>query len=380
MGTAIKTVALELQPCCGKRSGIGTFTWELARRMGDGGGLRFQGNLFNFLGRNDNRAALDQVTIPMNVCSLFPYGVYRRIWSCGPFSYDALFPKKADLSVFFNYIVPPRISGKVITTIYDMTYRRFPETMDGRNLRRLKGGMDYSIARSDRILTISEFSRREIVELLDVNPEKISVIPCAPNYAEETASAETLAAQHGIQTPFLLYVGNVEPRKNLPRLLRAFAELKEKQHIPHRLVIAGGKGWQTEAFDRALADSPVREEIVLTGFVPAGIKNALYQNAAAFVFPSLYEGFGIPPLEAMHFGCPVVCADAASLPEVVGEAAELVDPTSVDAIAAGILRVLEDTDHAAELVRRGYSRERCFSWDTSAQRFAALCKEILEIR
>ena len=375
----MKTVALELQPCCGPRSGIGNYTWELARRMRDGDGLSFHGNLFNFLGRNDNSTALEGVTMPLNVSRIFPYGVYRRIWNTVPIPYDRLFCGKADLSVFFNYIVPPRVRGRVAAAVYDMTYLRHPETMDARNLRRLRGGMDDSVKRSDRILTISEFSKREIMELLGVAAEKISVIPCAPNFSEESAAPEELAARYGIEKPYLLYVGNVEPRKNLPRLLRAFEALKTECGIPHRLVIAGGKGWQAEEFDRAIASLSVKHEVAQTGYVPAAVKNALYQNADVFVFPSLYEGFGMPPLEAMHFGCPVVCANAASLPEVAGNAACLVDPMDEHGIAEGIFRVLEDRAYAAELVGRGYEQEKKYTWEASVRLFARACREVLEI-
>lgn len=374
-----KTVALELQPCCGERSGIGTYTWELAQRMQDRDGIRFHGNLFNFLGRNDTGAALDKINIPVNVNRMFPYGVYRRIWNYLTVSYDSLFRAKADLSVFFNYIVPPNISGRVITTIHDMTYCRYPETMDKRNLRRLRDGMEYSVKRSDRIITVSEFSKKEIMELLNVPAEMISVIPCAPNFSGEAASMETLAVKYGIKRPYILFVGNIEPRKNLTCLLRVFERLKTVHHIPHSLVIAGSRSWQTGDFDRALSESSVKDDILLTGFVSSGIKNALYKNASAFILTSLYEGFGIPPLEAMHFGCPVVCSNVASLPEVCGDAAVLVNPMDDDSVLKGMLKVLEDRDYADQLVQCGFDQISRFSWDASAEMLVSVCKEVLEI-
>ena len=133
MGSDVKTVALELQPCCGKRSGIGVYTYELAKRLQDDERLHFCGNMFNFCGRNDNSEMLRDIHMPINESRMFPYGVYRRIWNCLPVDYARLFPQKADLSIFFNYIVPPRITGKVMTAVYDMTFLRFPETMDARN-------------------------------------------------------------------------------------------------------------------------------------------------------------------------------------------------------------------------------------------------------
>ena len=370
-------VALELQPCCGNRSGIGTYTYELARRLQDGDGLEFVGNVFNFLRRNDNRSALDGIKMPVRVQPCMPYGVYRRIWHMIPLSYGMLFPK-TDLSVFFNYIVPPRTTGKLITTIHDMTYLRFPETMDKRNLSRITRDIRSSVARSHHILTVSEFSKREIIELLQIEPEKISVVYNAPSISVNQASAVDLEAHYGIRSPYLLYVGTIEPRKNLTRLIHAYEKLRDGSGISHQLVLAGGRGWGTEEIYQTARDSKYAEDIIFTGYISGVEKSTLYANAAAFLFPSLYEGFGIPPLEAMWFGCPVVCANASSLPEVVGDAAELVDPMDVDDISKGICRVILDRKYASHLSVRGNEQVKKFTWDASAQHLREICCRILE--
>ena len=355
----MKTVALELQPCCGTRSGIGTYVWELSRRLQDDDELHFCGNVFNVFGRRyDLSRDMEGLTIPVSENRVFSYGMYRRIWNAVPVSYDRLFPNNADVSVFFNYIVPPRVKGRIITTVCDMTWLRFPETMAAGNRRRLMKGMARSLQAADRIITISEFSKREILELLSVPEERIAVIPCAAHCTDDSESYDHLSAKYGIRKPYLLYVGTIEPRKNLVRLLRAFELLKEKEHIQHQLVLAGGRGWNPEEFDTALAASPVKDSVVRTGYITDSEKNTLYQNADLFVFPSLYEGFGIPPLEAMHWGCPVVSADAASLPEVVGDAAVLVNPMEEESIAAGIWKVLSNVEYADGLREKGYQQEK----------------------
>lgn len=373
-----KVVALELQPCFGNRSGIGSYTYELATRMRDDERLTFCGNLFNFMDRNDNSEVLDELQIPVNTCKLFPYGIYRRVWKACPVPYEQLFPKRADLSIFFNFIVPPHVKGKVITTIYDMTYLRFPETMNRKNLRRIKQGIDYSAQRSDHIITISEFSKKEIVTLLKVPEEKVSVVYCAPAQAEEPEDFRKVAEKFAIHAPYLLYVGTIEPRKNLVRLLRAFEQLKVQHGIPHKLVLAGGSGWNNEDIYETAKDLSCMKDILFTGFVTGREKNALYQQADAFVFPSLYEGFGIPPLEAMHFGCPVVCARAASLPEVVGDAAVLVDPLDEQSIADGVWQVIGDCSFKSELIRKGYEQEKKFTWDAAAEKLKKICHHVLE--
>lgn len=367
-------VALELQPCCGMRSGIGVYTFELARRMQDQDGLEFCGNLFNFMGRSGNTAAVKDIPMPVRECRLFPYGAYRRIWHMIPIRYQSLFRDGADLTVFFNYIVPPRIKGKTVTTLHDMTYLRFPEMMQKSNRRRLERDIRYSAERSEKVLTLSEFSKREIMELLGVPEDMLEIVPPAPSLGGQAADFNLCAAKFCLKKPYLLYVGTVEPRKNLVRLLKAFARLKREQKIPHQLVLAGGKGWTNEEIYQAAASV---EDVVFTGYLSEGEKNSLYKNASAFVFPSLYEGFGIPPLEAMAFGCPVVCADAASLPEVAGDAAELVNPLDEIDIAQGIWNVLSNPTRAEDLRRLGYEQAKKYTWTASAEKLTQACKAAL---
>ena len=369
-------IALELQPCCGRRSGIGAYAYELAKRLKSGDGLEFCGNVFNFAGRNDNSQALEGISMPIRESRLLPYGVYRRIWDIAPVPYDSLFPGKADVTVFFNYIVPPRVEGQVMTAVHDMAYLRCPETMAAQNLRRIRRGIRYSVERSSRVLTISEFSRGEIAELLGVPWEKIEVVYPAPSLGPGPADFEGCVRKWGLRRPYLLFVGTVEPRKNIARLLRAFALLKEEDRVPHQLVLAGGRGWRDEEILETAREIRHAGDVIFTGYVSGEEKSALYRNADAFVFPSLYEGFGMPPLEAMAHGCPVVCANAASLPEVVGDAAELVDPLDVESMAAGLRRVISDRGYARQLIANGYIQAKKYTWESSAERLGALCGEI----
>lgn len=375
----MKTIALELQPCCWDRSGIGTYTYEIAKRIKNKEGMEFCGNLFNFLGKEDLTQKLDGITMPVRVNRTCSYGIYRRMWRYIPVPYEAMFPGKADVSVFFNFIVPPNISGHVVTAVHDLTYLRYPETMKKSNLNHLKRGISYSINRSDKIITVSEFSKREIQELLSVPEEKIEIVYNAPSLVSESADYNEVCRKFKIQRDYILFVGTIEPRKNIERLLRAFERLKNIYHIPHQLVLAGGKGWQDEAIFQTAKKITCADDVIFTGYVSAAEKNTLYQRASVFVFPSIYEGFGIPPLEAMYHGCPVVCANAASLPEVVGNAAELVDPMDEINIANGIFRVLSNDQYKGELIKRGYNQAKKFSWESSARRLTDICKNILGI-
>ena len=371
-------VALELQPCYWERTGIGTYTYELAKRMRNKDGVEFCGNVFNFLGRKNNEELMAGITMPVRENKLLHYGIYRRMWRYLPVPHERMFPGKVDLSVFFNFIVPPNIQGKVITTVHDLTYLRYPETMKKSNYQHLTRGMDYSVKRSDRIVTVSHFSKQEIQKYLEVPEEKISVVYNAPSLTEGTADYDAVCEKYGIRGDYILFVGTIEPRKNVARLLRAFDLLKGDSKIPHQLVLAGGKGWQDEHIFQTLQSIKCSDDIVFTGYVSAEEKNTFYQNASVFVFPSIYEGFGIPPLEAMTWGCPGVCTDAAAVPEVVGEAAELADPLDEASIAGGILRILSDHDYASELIQKGKLRAKEFSWERSAESLFAVCKEVLQ--
>lgn len=369
-------IALDLQPCCGQMTGIGYQTYELARRLVPSGSLQLQGNMFNFAGRHDDRALHDTIPFPVMENKLMSYGVYRRLWQFIPVGYEKFFGG-ADVFHFFNFIVPPRIGGKVITTIHDMTHVRFPETVDKRNLRRIRRGLDYSIARSEIIMTNSEFSKSEIMSLCGVPEEKIRVVYPAPSVSGGTCDRDGLFGRLGIKGQYVLYVGTIEPRKNLTRLLYAYQKLRDRRETAHQLVLCGSKGWNNEGFYAALEKLSNRDDVLITGYLSDAEKNTLLSHADAFVFPSLYEGFGVPPLEAMYWGAPVVCSNAASLPEVAGDAACYVDPLSVESIAEGLERVLNDKDYARQLTEAGRVRCGQFDWDASARKLEQIYLQLL---
>jgi len=370
-------VALELEPCRGNRSGIGNYAYELARRLRDGADLRFTGNVY---GRWGKGRTMPELPFPVQEARMFPYGVYRRVWHAAPIPYHCLFPQRAALTAFFDYIVPPRMDGPVITTVHDLTYLRYPETMKRQNLRRISRDIAYSLERSSRVMTISSFSRGEIVELLGVPEEKIEIVPPAPCLSPAAAETGAVRARYGISRPFLLYVGTIEPRKNLMTLLKAFRLLRRESGLGHQLVLAGGLGWGGEEICRSAEAAGLLEDVVVTGYLSTAERDALYRNADVFVFPSLYEGFGIPPLEAMACGCPVVCSGAASLPEVVGDAARLVRPADESSVAEGIWQVLSDRAYRSDLVEKGYRQSKTYSWSASAQKFTDICRAVLAER
>lgn len=366
-------VALELQPCCGIRTGIGLYTYELAKRLASDDTMKFQGNIFNFLNRNHNEASLQGISMKISTNRTMPYGVYRRLWHFLPSSYSCFFDK-TDITHFFNYIVPPRVSGKIISTIHDMGYVRFPETLDDKNLKRITKGIQSSIARSDKLVTVSEFSKREIISLLGIPEEKVVIIYPAPSLSPEMEDFQTLCRKFPIDSPYILYTGTIEPRKNISLLIKAYERLKKEVGISHKLVLVGGKGWKSDDIYQQISNSPVTEHIILTGYVSSEEKNAFYQNASVFIFPSLYEGFGMPLVEAMVHGVPVVGSNVASLPEVVGEAGLLVSPTDEIALVQAIHTILTNQNLADSFIEKGYKQAKKFTWEQSASKLKELYK------
>jgi len=217
------------------------------------------------------------------------------------------------------------------------------------------------------VLTVSEFTRREVIELLGVAPEKVTAVPngaderigpVAPGVVDEFRKAKELPEQ------FLLFLSTLEPRKNLATLLRAYARRREAIGMP--LIVAGGKGWLYEPIFELVKELDLGDAVRFVGFVPGDELGLWYNAATAFVYPSLYEGFGLPPLEAMQCGTPVVTSHAASLPEVVGDAALLVKPMSVEDWSEALVRVATDSALRDDLRERGLRQARQFTWERAA--------------
>lgn len=334
-------VSIELQPCLKNRSGIGIYTYELTKRLQEFEDIKFQGNLFNFFYRNNIEEDIPELSLNKNICSLFPYSIYRRVWRWVPIKYNSLFKNDADIYHFFNFIVPPRVKGKVITTVYDMTYKLYPETMDKRNLKRLNDDMEYSVNRADKIITITESSKNDIVKFLNVDHSKIEIVSCGVDYNNFNRTfsdneKSIVRDKYNLPHNYILYMGTLEPRKNIESIVKAFSLFIAKNVLSNnniKLVIAGKKGWMFESIFNIVSKLNLNDHVIFTDYVDEIDKPIIYNMAKLFVFPSLYEGFGIPVLEAMASSVPVITSNVSSLPEVSGEAAILVEPKDIKGIA-----------------------------------------------
>jgi glycosyltransferase involved in cell wall biosynthesis len=259
--------------------------------------------------------------------------------------------------------VPPARPGQaLVATVHDLAFERFPEAFPARWRWLYRAGVRAACRRADAILVPSRATADDLAARHDLDPSKVAVIPLAGSTPIGPGDPEATLAELGIPQPFVLFVGTLEPRKNVVRLLRAHRRIGSE--LPHGLVLAGPVGWRTAAIDAELRSAGDR--VVATGSVSPERLDALYRGADALCYPSLYEGFGLPVLEAMERGTPVVASTTRAVAEVAGDAALLVEPTDEEAIAAAIRRVLTDPSLADDLRRRGPERAAGFSWDRTA--------------
>jgi glycosyltransferase involved in cell wall biosynthesis len=274
-----------------------------------------------------------------------------------------------------DFTLPPLRRAKGVVTVHDLSFLRLPQCADPGLRAYLEQAVPNAVAKADRVLADSTNTRDDLVELLSVPPEKISVVPAGVEpwfrQVHDPAKLAEARALYNLPEWFILSVGTLEPRKNFVRLVAAYAQLRRHTGLPHELVIAGRPGWMyREIYDQVTAEG-LDELVQFPGYVADEDLPALYTLADLMVFPSLYEGFGIPPLEAMACRTPVVAGNNSSLPEAVGSAALLVDSEDVDAMADAMARVLGNASLKTRLIELGEAQAARFTWQEAAQKLVA---------
>ncbi len=290
----------------------------------------------------------------------------------------ALYTSKNKPDVFFSptHYIPRFSPVKRVCAIFDLAYLHFPEMFNQRDLYQLKNWTKYSIENSYKILAISEFTTQDIVENYKVSQEKIMVTPLGYDSARFTVHSsqytDKAKKKYGIEGDYIIYIGTIQPRKNLVRLIEAFSKLTPSFDV--KLVIVGKttgpgrQGWKYEDILNAPKQFGVEGRVIFTGFAPTDDLPPLLSGSKLFVLPSLWEGFGIPVLEAMACGTPVVVSNVSSLPEVAGDAGTFIDPYSVDSIKEGIEGLLKDEKLRQKKIQLGLERVNKFSWENCARK------------
>ena len=270
-----------------------------------------------------------------------------------------------------DFALPPLRRALGVVTVHDLSFLRVPECADPKLRSYLETVVPRSVKAARRVLADSKSTRNDLTDYLRVPPEKISVIPAgvASHFLPITDAnvLATVQARYSLPEQFILTVGTLEPRKNFARLISAYGRLRRQSGLRHELVIVGRPGWLYDDIFKRVNEEKLQGHVQFTGFVDDPDLPAVYSLASLFAFPSLYEGFGMPPLEAMACGVPVVCSNNSSLPEAVGSAALMVDAGDVEALADAMARILEDTALQAQLRTLGQEQAARYSWDSAAE-------------
>jgi glycosyltransferase involved in cell wall biosynthesis len=282
-----------------------------------------------------------------------------------------------------QFTAPPFSPCPVVVSVHDLSFEHLPQTFNRRSRTQLRLTVRHSVKRAARVLTLSEHTRHDMIETYGTSPERITAIPiAAPSYfgrVREERELQRVRHIYGIEGDYILCVSSIQPRKNLPRLVRAYASLRNKRgpgKLP-KLVLVGKCAWLYDETLRSIEEGRMKDSVILTGYVPQSDLPALYSGSVCFVYPSYFEGFGLPPLEAMKCGAPVIAGNRTSLPEVVGDAGILVDPFDVNAIAAAIEQLVDDPDFREQLSVKGLARSRLFDWNETARRTLNVYEQVV---
>jgi glycosyltransferase involved in cell wall biosynthesis len=287
-----------------------------------------------------------------------------------------LIPLGLDVFHSPDFIPPRKTRYKCVITVHDLNFLVYPHFLTS-DAARYYGQIDQAVRRADRIIAVSESTRRDIVRLIGAPENKISVIyeganPIFRPLDNKEELREGLRQKYGFSGDFILFVSTIEPRKNIPTLIRAFRQLLDDYHLDASLVLAGREGWKVDEVFATIEELKVEDRVFCLGRVPTADLVSLYNTARAFAFPSFYEGFGLPPLEAMACGTPVVVSNVSSLPEVVGDAGLMVDPEEVEELTVALWRLMSDEDLRKDLIDKGLRRASRFSHEKMARETLAV--------
>ena len=280
-----------------------------------------------------------------------------------------------------DFIPPDRPRCRSVITVHDLAFLLYPHFLTKESAR-YYGHIDQAVRWSDQIIAVSQNTKRDAIQHLGVPEDKITVVYEAANAIfrpiDREEAREQVFRRHGIDQRFLLFVSTIEPRKNVPTLLRALKQLLECYKETVHLVLAGGKGWLSEDAFALVEQLKLEKHVHFVGRVSSEDLLYLYNAAELMAHPAFYEGFGLPPLEAMACGLPVIVSNVASLPEVVGDAGLLIDPNNVDELTVSMWRVLNDPEARREMREKGLRQAARFSWERAATETAAIYRRAVE--
>ncbi len=372
-------VTLDVSPTVQKHAGLGRYAGEVARALSQRDDVALS-LFYNSHGQATLPGYLADVPHKSVSVGNKPWRMAVLLSNLLHWPIDATFGA-SDIFHSTNHLLGHFGRAKTVFTLHDLIFLHFPEFHLPYNRWFLTLDMPRFLRAANAIVTPSDCSRQDAIKFYNLPPHKITVIyeGAAPHFQPATNPADLARVKAAYHLPdeFILHVGTIEPRKNLARLLEAFQSLLAD--FPNLyLVLIGKRGWLYDDFFQRLQALGLTERVIFPGYIAGDDLPAVYQLARLLAYPSLYEGFGLPPLEAMACGTPVVCSNAASLPEVVGDAGLLVEPTDTAALWQALKRVLGDDSLRTELAGRALEQASRFSWETAATQLTALYARVLE--
>jgi glycosyltransferase involved in cell wall biosynthesis len=374
-------VGIDGYPLAEPRTGVGHYTLELARALA----LISPSDQFELVSPAPfDGAALDEIqraNLP-NLRTVNPRAssIRGHWWSIGL----PLYARRASFDLFHgtNFDVPLWKRRRSVVTIHDLSALLHPDTHRSRLVRRARLRLPLVVRIADMIITPTESVKREVCQQLSVKADKVTAIPSAARSSFQPmplAQAALIRKRLGVEDDFLLFVGTLEPRKNLLTLLKAFEQIIGHTSLRPQLVIAGGEGWLMDESLAFTRKASISDRLRLTGYLHDEDLRALYSSCRVFIYPSVYEGFGLPPLEALACGAPVIAGRIPSLRETLGSAARLVEPLDVDALAKSILDLLQDENQRRLLGSAGPQQAGKFSWERTARLTLEVYQRLLKV-
>ncbi|KMT22834.1 glycosyltransferase family 4 protein [Clostridium cylindrosporum] len=356
-----------------KGTGIGTYTNQVLNYLLNNDSLN-QYHLY-WAGPNYRNIYKDNVTINMSSKR------HHRFFE------DYFIPQNLKNNDVDIYHVPQNgigLSKKTsclsISTIHDLIPYVMPETVGRGYLKKFIAQMPSIIQASDNIITVSEFSKNDIIKIFDVPEEKIKVTHLAADHIfsplDKEETKKSIYEKYGITEDFILYLGGFSSRKNVKSILVAFSKIYKNLSKDYKVVILGPSRDEHEKLTNLAETLSIKDKVQFTGFVPHEDLPLFYNAASLFVYPSLYEGFGLPPLEAMSCKCPVITSDISAIPEVVGDGALLINPYDIDDLKDSMEKVLEDSSTRENIILKGYERSKLFSWEITAKKTLQVYKDL----
>ena len=353
-------IAVEARYLVGNRTGVGRYLLNLLRFLPE---LSEEHEYFLYSNR------FTEKPIEHDKINYVELEGHRLLWK------HILLPieqvkRKFDLVFIPSYSAPLFSFGKTVVTIHDLIATRHPEWTTKNQSFRFATVVKYAARKANYIIAVSEASRKDILELTGVAQDKVVVVYSGVDEHFQKLPSEHLidfTKKYNLQQPFILYVGSIHPRRNIQKLIEAFVHLKKEKQIKHKLILIGLVLQQASQLTKWINDSNIAEDILSVGFVSDEDLVKFYNMADLFIYPSLYEGFGFPVLEAMACGTPVITSNVSSLPEVAGNAAILIDPLNVMEMADSIYRLISNSALRQEFVERGFERCKQFSWRQAAE-------------